>query len=88
MNTSIKQNEEEKNKVPLQCFLVAEAQLPPRQHLKSKFFKNYAFKKKIMHKLRRRPIIDHMFSPWKNNALSKQCIQQDDCHTQSIKTRL
>jgi hypothetical protein len=43
--------------------LVAAVQTPPRQPQKFSFSNSNASKKETVHKGRRRPIIDHRFSP-------------------------
>jgi hypothetical protein len=56
-----------KNYIEISCysdiFLETAALTPPRQHQKSSFSKSDAFKKGIVHKRCRRPIIDLRFSP-------------------------
>jgi hypothetical protein len=62
----------EKEKGPLSDkFLVASTLAPPRQHHKSNISKNNASKKGIVHKHRRRPIIDLRFSPWRKVCAHK-----------------
>jgi hypothetical protein len=53
-------------------FLVTAAQTPPRQHQKFSISNSNASKKETMHKLRRRPIIDHRISPRRKSSLTKQ----------------
>jgi hypothetical protein len=73
MHTALKQNKEEKKEKKMSryndLFLVAAVQHPPRQHPNSKFSKSGTFKKEIVHKRHRRPIIDHMFTLEKVCAL-------------------
>jgi hypothetical protein len=68
-------------------FLIAAVQPPPKQHQKFSFSKSDTSKKETVHKHRRRPIIDHRFSPWRKSSLIKQCLQQGHCQAQPIKAR-
>jgi hypothetical protein len=71
------QNEKKKlkNRSPVSVpVLIEAAQTPPRQHLKSRFFKRDAPKKETVHKHCRCLMVDRRFSRWRKSPLSKQCL--------------